>query len=455
MSNWMKYGTITLILVVFVLLFFWIGADVKEEEQAVDEKTEQEGGDNKHNEFNPNNRRPIPINPDGMFLIHHLFKSYDKAKKMKPMRSPIAANLPKKSTNAFPNIYIVLGDGSYLDYEDADELLAFVELGNVAFICANDIGYSLKNQLFWGDEYANQFDKCMNVNFLNDSLLLPASYHWLYESNNGESYEDYWHFWNIESLKYNDYAVVSAATMCDDNSGKAHPICIRINIGEGQLFLHTEPLMFINRILMGDNQSLAYAERVFSHLPRGNVYWHELNGRNSRKYLAEKGNEESAQGEGGGSGSYGKRRDSPLQFILSANSLKWALYLLLTGLIFYILFQSKRRRKIVSVAEKRTNSTVEFADTVSQLYYQERRHDKLIRHQEVLFLDFIRSKYYLNTTNPDHQFIEGLSKKSGIDEKQLEQIFTAFRYAKKNDNINDSFLIKLHENLDNFYKNCN
>ena len=55
MSNWMKYGTITLILVVFVLLFFWIGADVKEEEQAVDEKTEQEGGDNKHNEFNPNN----------------------------------------------------------------------------------------------------------------------------------------------------------------------------------------------------------------------------------------------------------------------------------------------------------------------------------------------------------------------------------------------------------------
>lgn len=455
MSKGVKYGTIGLILVGFVLLLFWMGTESPGEAQEAQEKTLQENEEKQRKIIEAKNRRPIPINPEGMFLIHQLFKSYDKTKKMKPMQSPIAANLPKKSTNGFPNIYMLLGDGGYLDYEDADELIAFVEEGNSAFICTNEIGYSLKNALFWGEEYENQLGECMNVDFLNDSLQLPEPFRWFYEYDSGESYEDYWHFWNLETLKYDDYAVVTAATMCSDQREAYHPVCIRIKIGEGQLFLHTEPMMFINRILMGDNQSLDYSERVFSHLPRGNVYWHELAGKNSRKYLAQKGEKESAQGEGGGSSTYGKRRKSPLQFILSSTALKWALYLLLISLLFYIIFQSKRRRKIISVAEKRTNSTVEFADTVSQLYYQERRHDKLIQHQEVLFLEFIRSKYYLKTANPDDQFLQGLSKKSGIEKKQVEQIFIAFRYAEKKGNINDMFLIKLNENLDNFYKNCN
>ncbi|MBL4704774.1 MAG: hypothetical protein JKY54_09645, partial [Flavobacteriales bacterium] len=115
----------------------------------------------------------------------------------------------------------------------------------------------------------------------------------------------------------------------------------------------------------------------------------------------------------------------------------------------------KRRRKIIPAGEKRTNSSVEFADTVSELYYQEKRHDKLIKHLEAVFMDFVRNKYYMSSANPDDQFIEGLSKKSGIEQEKVKQIYIAFNYAKKNGNVNDDFLIKLHENIDNFYKNCN
>jgi len=455
MNKWIKYGISASILAGFVYLLYWTSISPSETTAEDLQENQQKKEEEQKAAAEEKKRRPIPINPEGMYLIHHLFKGYEKTKKMKPMRSPIASNLPKSSTNAFPNIYMLMGNGSYFSYDDADELMGFIEMGNVAFICSEDIGYSLRSQLFWGDEFANQYSECMDVNFPHDSLELFPDYHWFYSNENGNKYADYWQFWNLENLKYRDFSVISAANVCGDTEGTLHPVCLRINIGKGQLFLHSETLMFTNRILMDENQGLDYAERIMSHLPRGNIYWHELNGKNSHRYLAKKGAEESAQGEGGGSGSYGKRRASPLQFILNSTALRWALYLVLLGLLFYIIFQSKRRRKIIPAAEKRVNSSVEFADTVSQLYYQERRHDKIIKHQEVVFMDFVRNTYYMTTVKADEQFVSGLSRKSGIDPEKIMQIFKAFDYARDNRDINDAFLIKLQKNLDEFYKNCN
>lgn len=461
MKQWMKYGVVALIFIGFIFLFIWLSAPPTEEELAEQEKIEQLEKEKQEEEKKKQEeqekkelaRRPIPINPQGTYLIHHLFKSYDKTKKMKPMQSPIASNLPKQSTNAFPNIYMLIGDGAYLTHDDADELIDFVEKGNVAFISVSELDYSLKSQLFWGDEVVSEYDECMDVNFSHDSLHMYQDYHIFYEYNWGETYSDYWNFWDVSNLKYDDYAVISYGEMCDEYDDSQHPVCVRIKIGEGQLFIHTEPVLFTNKLLMTDIKGLEYAERVFSHLPRGNVYWHTLSGRFSHHYLAKKGPEEGA--EGSGQGDYGKRRTSPLQFILSHPSLYWALYLLLAGLFFYIIFQSKRRRKIVPAAEKRTNSSVEFTDTVSQMYFQERRHDKLIKHMEVVFMDFIRNKYYMASARPDDEFISTLSKKSGIGEKQIRQIFNQFEYARRNGGLNDDFLVKMHENIDNFYKNCN
>ncbi|MBL4705713.1 MAG: hypothetical protein JKY54_14405, partial [Flavobacteriales bacterium] len=333
MKPWMKYGVVALILIGFTFLFFWVSAPPTEEELAEQQRIEEETQKKEEEKISEEEkekkaeiealererkRRPIPINPEGTYLIHHLFKSYEKTKKMKPMQSPIASNLPKKSTNAFPNIYMLIGNGAYLNYDDADELIGFVEAGNVAFISVSDLDYSLKNQLFSGDEFIDRYDECMDVNFTHDSLSMLIDYHWFYDDYSGESYSGSWKFWDVDHLKYDDYAVISYANMCEDDYATKNPICIRINIGEGQLFLHTEPTMFANRILMNEVIGIEYAERIFSHLPRGNVYWHSLNGRNSHQYLARKGALEGAEGSGGGSGDLGKRRTSPLQFILDS-----------------------------------------------------------------------------------------------------------------------------------------
>ncbi|MFT7613446.1 MAG: hypothetical protein ACI9J3_002420 [Parvicellaceae bacterium] len=471
MKSWMKYGVVALILIGFTMLFFWWSAPPSQEELQEQQRVEEELKKKEKEKLTAEeilkkeveaaierekNRRPIPINPEGTYLIHHLFKAYDKTKKMKPMQSPIASNLPKNSSNAFPNVYMLVGDGAYLNYDDADELMSFVEMGNVAFISVSELDYALKSQLFWGEESFTEVDKCMDVNFYHDTMNMIADYHWFYEDAQKEAYSDSWNFWNVENLKFDEYAVLSYATMCDDiGTNEKKPICVRINIGEGQLFLHVQPEMFNNRILMNDIQGIEYAERVFSHIPRGNIYWHTLNGRNSHQYLARKGREEGAYGDGSSGGDNSKRRTSPLQFILDSTALRWALYLLLIGLLFYIIFQAKRRRKIIPAGEKRTNSTVEFADTVSELYYQERRHDKLIRHLEAVFMDFVRNKYYMTSAKPDSAYITGLAKKSGIEEEKVKQIYTAFNDAKRSGNVNDEFLIKLHDNIENFYKNCN
>ena len=454
MNKWVKYSISGAILLgfIYVLYHFSSVESVPEDQgQVKAENTKSERDQLAEEQI----RRPIPINPEGMYLIHHLFKSYDRTKKMKPMQSPIAKNLPVKSTNAFPNIYMLMGNGAYFNYEDADALIEFVKAGNVAFVCADELSYSLASNLFWGEELNSKYGECMDVNFLHDSLEILPDYHWFYTGDDGEKKSDVWNFWNIDGLQYDEYSVLSAAILCDDWVKTRNPICVRIKIGEGMLFLHSETSMFTNRTLMDDNQGLEYAERIMSHIPRGNIYWHDLSGRNSHRYLAKKGSEESAEGEGGGSETYGKRRESPLQFILDSTALRWALYLLLLGLGFYIIFQSKRRRRIIPAAEKRVNSSVEFADTVSQLYYQERRHDKIVKHQEIVFKDFIRSTYYMTTLKADDQFISALSKKSGVATEKIAQIFKAFEYAEGNSSLNDEFLITLQNNLDDFYKNCN
>ncbi len=463
MNQWTKYGIVALIFIGFIFLFFWMATPPTEEELAEQAKQEQEleekEAEQKQKEEEERlqefHRRKIPINPEGTYLIHKLFASYQKTKKMKPMVSPIASNLPKESTNAFPNIYMLVGDGAYLSYDDADELISFVEQGNVAFISTSELDYGLKSQLFWDEQHEGHYDECMDVNFSHDSLEMFNDINWEYRDFSGELSSTTWNFWNIDDLKYDDYAVISFGKMCDDyrEDRQNHPVCIRINIGEGQLFLHTEPVMFTNRVLIEDTTTLRYAERVFSHLPRGNVYWHSLIGRYSHNYLARQGDEEGMSGSGGGDNS--KRRMSPLQFILGNRAFRWALYILMAGLLLYILFQSKRRRKVIPAAEKRTNASVEYADTVSEMYYQERRHEKLIRHMEVVFQDFIRNKYYMSAARPDEQFVKNLARKSGISEQEITTIFKQFQYARKNGNLNDDFLVKLHENIENFYKNCN
>lgn len=456
MKPGVKYAIIIGLLLGFGYLFVWMSRSDGKTELTPEEKKTQEA--KKKDSIAAAEKelvlRPIPINPSGTFLIHELFRSYEKTEKMYPMRSPIATHLKRKSENDLPNNYILLGDGFKLTYDDAYELIDYVEQGNNAFISCSVFPYQLEEVLF--SDYSTLTASSTDMTFgFHHSVFNSCQVEHKYESFGEEVFYSTWNYWETNNLYY-DFAVVSYMDKPGPYDTELYPVCLRLKIGEGFLFLHSQPFLFTNKVMM-TKEGKSYAENLFSNLPKGNTYWHQIAGKFSDRYLARRpdGSEKNNREGKPDSGDYRSRRKSPLDFILNNAALRWALYLTLAGLLFYFIFQSKRRRRIVPSAEKRANSSIEFVDTVSQMYFQEKRHDKLIRHQEFLFMNYIRNKYQIHSGKVDTQFIEKLERKSGINRDQFMPILKSFAYARKNQNISNDFLIKLHTNIENFYENCN
>jgi hypothetical protein len=147
-------------------------------------------------------------------------------------------------------------------------------------------------------------------------------------------------------------------------------------------------------------------------------------------------------------------RSSPLQYILRQPALLFALILILIGLFIYMLIFSKRRQKIIPPIEANTNASLEFVSVVSQLYFKQKQHNKLVYHLRTLFRSFIQDHYYVTIDFDKGKNIELISDKSGIDPSKIKDIVNTFNSA-KNKTFTEADLINLYVKLDDFYKHCN
>jgi len=105
---------------------------------------------------------------------------------------------------------------------------------------------------------------------------------------------------------------------------------------------------------------------------------------------------------------------SPLRVIFAHDSLRWAYYLILLTALLYIVYEVKRRQRIIPVIEPLKNNTLDFVTVVGQVYYE--RHDNSnIAHKKITYLlEHWRTRYYLKTSNLDKEFTESLEKKNGL-----------------------------------------
>jgi len=172
---------------------------------------------------------------------------------------------------------------------------------------------------------------------------------------------------------------------------------IKVPFRQGYFYLHTDPIAFTNFHLLKD-KNYQYAEGVLSYLPKGDVFW----------YTKGQTNEAIS--------------DSPLRYIFSQPALKWAWLLLLFGILIFIIFNAKRKQRIVPILKPLPNLTVDFTKTIGNLYYQEGDHDNLIDKKIIYFLEKIRTEYLIDTTKLDDQFIQKLHHKTGKDVADIQEL---------------------------------
>ncbi len=144
-------------------------------------------------------------------------------------------------------------------------------------------------------------------------------------------------------------------------------------------------------------------------------------------------------------------QDSPLKYILAQASLRWAYYLTLFTALLYILFKGKRKQKIIPIRNKPTNTSLEYVDTLSQLFLSQKQNSKLIEHMEDQFYHKVLKKYFIDKNNL--QFNQLLHRKSKVELKEIEKITNSFSQATNGYSFSDDQLHRLYNNLNHFYTN--
>ncbi len=145
-------------------------------------------------------------------------------------------------------------------------------------------------------------------------------------------------------------------------------------------------------------------------------------------------------------------KDSPLEYFLAEESLRWGYYTLLVAFLCYLLFRGKRKQKAIPLLEQNENTTLSYVDTLSELYLSQDQNRKLVPHLEEIFLHHVQSKYFLQPAQENFEHL--LSRKSKIPTKEISLIMKGFKNQKDGFEFNDDQLATLHQRIENFYKNA-
>ncbi len=307
-----------------------------------------------------------------------------------------------------------------LTEQDTDALLNFVDEGNTVFLSSKGLYGKLADTLNLSlqIDYTGLYKEPALNTFSSQSL-----------DKNKRLFKDVIENAYITSLDTLNSTILGQVSIEKDRNTNTHPNYIKTTFGEnnGAFYFHSNPYAFTNYHLLNGNED--YTATVLSYLPKQQIIWDNYN-KSGRKVIR-----------------------SPLRYILTNPPLKWALYVSLFGLILFVIFKGKRTQRIIPVIDKLENSTVEFTQTIGELYYQYGDYSNIISKKIQYFLEFIRTKYFLDTNNLNNTFIEKLALKSTNTKEESKAMVDYLIYLKSKTYHTEDELIELNKKIETFTKN--
>jgi hypothetical protein len=295
---------------------------------------------------------------------------------------------------------------------DEKELLRYIERGNTVFISTEGISKSLADTLKIEIRPFDIGSDSPSLRLVNPALDSSQAYPMRRHTVDGY----------LRKLDTTRAEVLGMNTRNRVNY-------VRYRMGKGQLLLHTAPLAFSNYfILSGDNS--AYVENALAYLPRQarSLHWDEF-------YKI---------GRGGAS--------TPLRVILTRPPLRAAYFIALSAILLYILFQTKRRQRIIPIIEQPRNDSMDFVETVSRVYYNQANHSNIAQKKLQFLLDMVRTRFGLQTQVLDEHFEHRLSQKSGYPPDKVRVLVSVINQVRQQDQITPEELMQFSRLIDEFQK---
>jgi len=211
-----------------------------------------------------------------------------------------------------------------------------------------------------------------------------------------------------------------------------HVNFIEVPFGKGNIYLHLEPKAFTNYNILKENR-YKYVEGLISYLPENNVYFDSM----TKMQTSYNGDVE---------------KESNLSWFLEQLSFKWAWYTAIIFGILFMIFNAKRRQRIIKIIKPLQNTSIAFVKTISNLYFETKDHKNLIDKKITYFLEKIRTDFNLNTSNLNDEFITRLASKTGKKKDDVEQLITYINSLNTKNEFFEENLITLNSYIEAFYK---
>lgn len=300
---------------------------------------------------------------------------------------------------------------------DIDELLRNVEKGGHAFLSA--------------DNFGGRFSDTLKVTSSN--YMFNSKYYGYASADSGSLktvYPDTLAEDDNAFLRHNilDYfsSYDSGKTTVVATNDLGLPVTIIVPRGRGYFVLNTTPLAFSNiGILHGRNSH--FIEHELSFLPPDkDFYW-------TNYYQA--GRIQVA---------------TPLRVILTTPPLRWAYYIGIGTLLLFILFEIKRKQRIIPVIKPLANTTLEFVQTIGNMYFEERDYHGIASRQIAFLLERIRERYRQPTVRMDENFIDSLAVKSGADRAVVKDLVNEIIAFESRAGLTEKELITLNGKIEKF-----
>ena len=370
--------------------------------------------------------RPVPINwsptydtndkiPFGLYVLDQELPTLLKDQKLnKVIATPYEYFEPLYDYDSLVKNYNVKGTflaiAEYAEMDEASvsELFYFADRGNTIFLSMKSFPKAILDSL--------------KINCNADFEYKKKSYNWIANPKLGTKK------YNIEEGLGNNYFSkidTLQTTILGYQSGDSTRVnFIKVPYKSGNFILHTQPAAFTNFHLL-KNDHAEYAEKVLSYLPKGDVFW----------YLKNQNGEKISNGK--------------LRYLFSQPALKSGWLLFLIGMLVFMIFNAKRRQRVVPIVQPLSNTSIDFAKTIGNLYFQEGDHGNLIDKKIIYFLEKMRQDYLLDTTVLDDNFIKKLQAKSGKNSFDIQNlVYLINQHRKNNFTAIESDLIALNNAIE-------
>lgn len=345
--------------------------------------------------------------PYGSYILYEELSGLFPDGKIETSNLPFY-NLTKQSKIENKNIIIIC---QYFNPDELDSKILFdlIKDGSEIFIAASGFGKEIadsfnitNNVTFW-----QGFDST-SVNFVNTNLKRENNYKF--------TQGNYDHYF---------YAFDTSRVIVLGNNNQGFANFIKVKFGKGNIYYHSIPNIFTNYNLLKPDRD--YIFKSLSYLKNRDVIWDE--------YYKEANQYQS----------------TPIRYILSQPSLKWGYFTFLFAIILFVIFKGKRDQRIIPVIKPLANTTLEFIQTVGNVYFKQSNHKNIALKRITYFMDYIRTKYSIKTIHFSDELVDRLYEKSLIDKIEIKNLINLFNLIEIAAAINQETLIELNNQIENFY----